>query len=166
VLEGASSFEYYEVSFTSVNVNWPLLNAFSLEKPERLARSPVRYITPDCSHKPIHFATYIFKYRTRSKSNVHVQYTSLANSNIGDLQIEGVLPREPSYSPVQRPEVVSFKREQNASYVKREKRGVSVLDLDDNDDVAITSIAPCSKRRCGAAQVKKEPEVIDLSGDD
>jgi len=48
----------------------------------------------------------------------------------------------------------------------REKRGSSASAPDENDDIAITGIARCAKRRCADGRVKKEPEIIDLSGDE
>lgn len=90
----------------------------------------------------------------------------LPNDPQGDLQIEGIIPRDPSPAPLQQRDANTIQHLDVKPIIKLEKRGSSAFAQDENDDIAIIDTAPCAKRRCTSGKVKKEPEIIDLSGDD
>jgi hypothetical protein len=135
-------------------------------------------------HGKAPIATYVFQYRTRSKSNSR---TRLMNTNADicaeDLQVEGIIERSPSPVPLEERdpdeltpdelrELVRRSRAEKASAVKikqevkREKRAREHLDgstsADEEGDVTIMS--ENNKRQRTRASMENA-EVVDLSDD-
>jgi hypothetical protein len=129
-------------------------------------------------------ATYVFQYRTRSKSTSKTSLTNLdAHNCADDLQVEGIIERPPSPVPLEERdpdeltpdelrELVRRSRAEKASTVKikqevkREKRARKHFDGghggDDEGDVTIMS--ENNKRRRTRASMDNA-ELIDLSDD-
>ena len=125
------------------------------------------------------FATYIFKYRSRSRfSSGRNLLRALLTRSVEDLQIEGVIERSPDPEPSGDPDLENMSAEEMRNLissmrarekeVKLEKRKHSTVikdetgDDDDDHEVAITASQP-AKRLQQSFESVAEVEVLDLT---
>jgi len=140
-------------------------------------------VTHPYGNTPI--ATYIFQYRTRSKSPRYQSSSTLATDNgTGDLEIEGIVERAPSPVPLvdrnpdeltpeelreqirllraARQPAVKIKKESKPA--KRARKRPVPLNNDDDDEGDVTFVSESNKRRRTKESMEGE-DVIDLSND-
>jgi hypothetical protein len=150
---------------------------------------PLNYVSIDFPYGEKSIAKFRFKYRSHSAFSPRCVVNKLAilyhaDQTIGDLQIEGIIPRSPSPTPLKdldldgmtREEAIGELRRRRAlesspPRVKRERAATIAIDICDNDDddgnndedVTITSMAPVNKRQrtSNAADI----DTIDLTDD-
>ncbi|KAK5696687.1 hypothetical protein LTR97_007991 [Elasticomyces elasticus] len=146
----------------------------------RAVSHTTKYISPCTSFqkgvKP--FATYIFKYRSKRTLYLPASFNAMLIDILGDLQIEGVLPRTPSPLPLEErgpdsltaEEARELVRQMRATQkdnvqVKREKRERSgtALNDDDEDDARASSESRGRKRQ--RRSTDSAIDVVDLTDD-
>lgn len=129
-------------------------------------------------------ATYVFQYRTRSKSTSTTSLITLnAHTCAGDLQIEGIIERTPSPVPLEerdpdeltpdelreqnrllRERRPSVKIKQDSKREKRTRQSSATPGTDDDEEGGVTFVSESNKRKRTRESMEGE-EVIDLSDD-
>lgn len=155
-------------------------NMISLGPAERL-HGPATYseVTYPYSKDPI--AVFVFKYRSRSKLYPRFVSNLMADFNIGDLQVEGVIPRSPSplpleqrdpddLSPEEARELVRRLRQREQERIKikkeaQEKRARSDAFDGDSDVEELPVTGEGSARKRHRPSTDSGVEIVDLTED-
>ncbi|KAK5720873.1 hypothetical protein LTR15_006835 [Elasticomyces elasticus] len=126
------------------------------------------------------FATYIFKYRSKRTLYLPASFNAMLIDILGDLQIEGVLPRTPSPLPLEERDPDSLTAEEARELVrqmratqkdnvqvkreKRERSGTALNDDDEDEDDAHASSESRSRKR-QRRSTDSAIDVVDLTDD-